>query len=349
MQLSLWQQDVDGSQPPSGPKRIQARHYDSLKPGGAVRRPAALEPQAGLEKAAQRYERQTHTEGTRASYQADWDAFARWCQSTGRPALPAGWETLRLYLTHLAELGRRPSTIRHARTSIGLAHAHAGLPRPDQDERIRALERGIGRELGVREQGVVPLLEHELERVLATLRNSPRDDRDRALILVGFAGAFRASDLAGLDMSSLAFSPGGVRVFLRRSKEDQLARGAHTDIPCGSRAETCPVEALRVWIGRVGRPAGPLFRVVYGAQIEHQRISTRAVARAVQRVTARAGLEGHYAAHSLRSGLATSAYAHGSTEREIQAHGRWKDRRSLDRYIDVERMPNRRNVADGLL
>ncbi|MDB4987742.1 MAG: integrase family protein, partial [Myxococcaceae bacterium] len=272
-----------------------------------------------------------------------------WCAATERTALPATYETLRLYLTHLAQLGRKVSTIRHARKSIGLAHAHAGVPRSDQDARIRVLERGIGRELGVREEGVAPLLEHELARVIASLKNSPRDDRDRALILLGFAGAFRASDLASLDMDSLRFSPAGVRVFLRRSKEDQLGRGAHTDVPCGDNLDTCPVDALRAWIGRVGRPNGPLFRVVYGAQIEHQRISTRAVARAVQRATTHAGLEGHYAAHSLRSGLAASAYAHGSTEREIQAHGRWKDRRSLDRYIDVERIAGRRNVAQRLL
>jgi integrase len=199
------------------------------------------------------------------------------------------------------------------------------------------LERGIAREQGGREVGVQPLLEHEVACAARALGDGVHGDRDRALLLLGFAGAFRASDLAGLDMDSVRFLPdGGVRVRLRRSKEDPLGKGSHTDVPRGSTPETCPVEALRVWIGRVGRPSGPLFRVIRGGHIEHARISTRAVARAVQRATARAGLEGHFAAHSLRSGLATSAYAAGATEREIQRHGRWKDRRSLDRYIDVD-------------
>ncbi|MDB4991743.1 MAG: integrase family protein [Myxococcaceae bacterium] len=346
MQLALWPSDTAVPPPRKLAKRPAMSRAVPPRPASAAQ---ALELVLGLEERASHYEKNAHTDGTRKSYQRDWDAFERWCAQAGHVAMPAGWETLRLYLTHLAELGRRPSTIRHARKSIGLAHAHAGAPRPDRDERIRTLERGIACELGSREVGVVPLLEHELARAVATLRHSPRDDRDRALILLGFSGAFRAADLAGLTMDSVKFTPEGMRIFLARSKEDRIGEGSHTDIPRGAQEETCPVKAMRSWLARVGRPSGPLFRVVHGAQIEHQRISTRAVARAVQRVTERAGLQGHYAAHSLRSGLATSAHAHGHADREIQAHGRWKDRRSLDRYIDVERIAGRRNVAEGLL
>jgi integrase len=89
--------------------------------------------------------------------------------------------------------------------------------------------------------------------------------------------------------------------------------------------------------------------VVQGFVIEHQRISTRCVSRAVQRAVGGAGLDGHYSAHSLRAGLATSAYAHGATEIEIQKQGRWLDTRSVRRYIQIERVPGRKNVAEGLL
>jgi hypothetical protein len=103
--------------------------------------------------------------------------------------MPASLDTLRRYLTCLALRGRKVSTIRHARKSIGLVHAHAGVARPDQDARIRALEHGMGRELGTREEGVDALLHHELARAVSVLRSSPRADRDRAVLLLGCAGA----------------------------------------------------------------------------------------------------------------------------------------------------------------
>jgi site-specific recombinase XerD len=357
MQLALFDE-------PSASVPARAKHRDvvgadtySLARAKPDRREARVEPERRepegvdpLDRAVEHFERNAYADATRRNYQRDWNAFVAWCHPQELCALPAAVDTLRRYLAHLATSGYAYSTIRHARSSIGLAHAHARLPRPDEDERIRMLERGIARAQGGREVGVQALLEHEVAQAAAALGEGVHADRDRALLLLGFAGAFRASDLAGLDMDSYRMLPdGGVRIRLRRSKEDALGNGSYTDVPKGMRAETCPVAALRVWAAQVGRASGPLFRVVSGARITHERISTRAVARAVQRATARAGLEGHFAAHSLRSGLATSAYAAGATEREIQAHGRWKDRRSLDRYIHVERLPRGRNVAAGLL
>jgi integrase len=224
-----------------------------------------------------------------------------------------------------------------------------GAARPDQHAGIRQLERGIGRTLGTREEGAPPLLDQELAQAARALGHGTRDTRDRAILLLGFAGAFRAGELAGLDITDVTFTACGLEVLVRRSKEDQLGRGRTTPIPYGSSPTTCPVRAVRDWVGRVGRPAGPLFRIVSGGTIDHQRISTRCVSRAVQRAAARAELKGHYSAHSLRAGLATSAYAHGATEREIQLHGRWRDPRSVQRYVRIERVPGRPNAAAGLL
>jgi Phage integrase, N-terminal SAM-like domain len=338
MQLALFDPLPGPDAPPQGRHRDVVGRVKYALPARVQKAPgttagATLE---ALDDEVARLEHEAYADATKRNYQRDWNAFVRWCHPQDLCALPASVETLRRYLAHLATNGYAYSTIRHARSSIGLAHVHARLPRPDEDPCIRMLERGIAREQGGREVGVQPLLEHEVACAARALGEGVHGDRDRALLLLGFAGAFRASDLAGLDMDSVRFLPdGSVRVRLRRSKEDQLGKGSHTDVPRGSTPETCPVEALRVWIGRVGRPSGPLSRVIRGGHIEHARISTRAVARAVQRATA-------------RSGLATSAYAAGATEREIQRHGRWKDRRSLDRYIDVERLPKGRNVAAGL-
>ncbi len=345
MQLALWNanNDPDHSGVYQRPKRREtppATHGATL---------AVLAPLEQLGAEAERYAEQAHAQATRKAYRADWAAFEHWCDLQRVQALPAPPRTLELYLTHLAGLGRKASTIRRARIAIGLAHGHADQARPDQNPRIRAVERGIGRVHGACEEGAVPLLEDQLAKVVAVLGHSPRDERDRAMLLVGFAGAFRASELAGLNVADVTFNAQGLLVDVRRRKEDQLGRGTRTELPFGSAEGTCPVRALETWLARVGRPAGPLFRVVAAAVIKHQRIHPRAVTRAVQRAVARAGLRGDYSAHSLRVGLATSAYAHGATRREIQLQGRWQDPRSVDRYIQMEHVPGRKNVAQGLL
>jgi site-specific recombinase XerD len=186
-----------------------------------------------LEQRAAHYVEEAYAPNTRRAYQKDWGAFERWCEGQQLCALPAEPHTLELYLTQLAELGRRASTIRRARVAIGLAHSHAELLRPDRHARIRALERGIGRVRGTREEGALPLLEDQLAAAVKTLGCSPREDRDRALLLLGFAGAFRASDLSGLNVPDVRFTPEGLVIQLGKSKEDQLGRGASTEIPHG--------------------------------------------------------------------------------------------------------------------
>jgi integrase len=358
MQLALWNDEPAPGEtsgvyvrppiPPTatGQPSSRAATHLSSSPRGKL---APLDPFEQLKARATNYLRDARADNTRRAYAHDWRAFEAWCAAHGVSALPASSEGLALYLTHLADLGRRPSTIRRARIAIGLEHALRGATRPDQHAGIRQLERGIGRTLGAREEGAPPLLAAELAQAVKALGHGPRDLRDRALLLVGFAGAFRRSELAGLNLADVRFTAQGLEVSVRRSKEDQLGHGATTTIPFGTVDATCPVRALRAWIGRVGRPAGPLFRVINGAVIEHQRISTRCVSRAVQRAVERAHLDGHYSAHSLRSGLATSAYVHGATEREIQLQGRWRDPRSVQRYVRLEHVPGRRSPVQGLL
>ncbi len=340
MQLALWT-DPEHSGVFERPKPPAPRQ---------VAPPNPLTALSDLAEAADRYVEQAHADNTRRAYQSDWRAFEGWCATHRLQALPASAQTLELYLTYLARRGLKASTIRRARIAIGLAHGHAEQERPDKHVRIRTFERGIGRVHGAREEGAVPLLDHQVAKVVAVLSRSPRDERDRALILVGFAGGFRASELAGLGIGDVTFNESELFVDVRRSKEDQRGLGERTQIRFGTTAATCPVRALETWIARVGRPAGPLFRVVRGSTIEPERIHPRAVTRAVQRAVARANIGGDYSAHSLRGGMATSAHARGATRQEIQQQGRWKTVLSVDRYIHEELTPGGRpNVAGGLL
>jgi|GEM_PF-6797072 len=161
---------------------------------------------------------------TLRAYQRDVRAFSAWCTERALP--PASTDTLALYLTELLEGGRKVSTVRRARVAIGLAHAAAGTPRPDRDVRIRRLERGMARVHGSKEEGAPALLYEHIVQITQNLRRSAREDRDRVLLLVGFWGALRSSELAALQVEDLTLRADQLLVRLRRSKEDPLGRGA---------------------------------------------------------------------------------------------------------------------------
>jgi site-specific recombinase XerD len=342
LQLELWASAEPArlcvSPPSSGIKRVG-------KPRLAVIKPMS---RSALDELVLTYVREARAKSTRLAYSKDWRSFEHWCEAQGERALPASSLTLSRYLAHLAQAGRKASTIRRARISISVLHGYWGAPRPDRDDCVRTLERGIGRTHGNHEENAAPLLVGELERVLDALEQSPEGERDRALLLLGFAGAYRASELVGLDVSDLEFCGSRLLVHLRRSKEDQLGHGATTELTTANNPALCPVGAMRNWLKRVGRSSGVVFYNIDGRHAG-QRIGERTVTRIVQRAAARAGLVGEYSAHSLRAGFATSAFAAGASDRAIQLHGRWKDRRSLDRYIHVRAVPQQRNVISRLL
>jgi integrase len=290
---------------------------------------------------------QAIAESTREIYAGNWKRFEAWCCDHGQVPLPASPDTLALYITHLVKLGLGYGTLRRVLFAIARAHVDAEAGRPDRAVRVRKLMRGIGRTIGTREEGAKPLRAAELASMVRALGTNLLDTRDRALLLLGFIGAYRASDLAGLEVANLRFQDEGVSIFLKRSKEDQLGRGCTTLIPLDVDPELCAVRALRGWLERAVIDSGPLFRAVGRSTARAGRIHRRTVARAVQRAAALAGLEGHYSAHSLRAGLATEAHAHGWSLPEIQHWGRWDFAGSVSRYIDVAAAPRRRNVVSG--
>lgn len=308
-----------------------------------------LERLRQLDVRAQFYLDNARASRTRIAYERDVTAFARWCTEQGLSSMPASYHTLARYLTHLVESGRKVSTVKRSRIAIGLAHADLGLVRPDHDPRIRTLERGMGRTYGTREVGATPLLLEHIQKIVHGLGTCARDDRDRALLLLGFWGAFRASELVALRVDDITLASQQLLVHVQRSKEDPLGRGTVVALAALSSSELCALRATETWLERVGRAPGPLFRTVQGERIAESTMHPRAISRAIHRLARRAAISGDYSAHSLRAGLATSAYARGVTEREIQEHGRWKDRRSLDRYIHVSALADRRNLVSATL
>jgi integrase len=297
---------------------------------------------------ARDYVRQSKAANTRRAYRADWADFSAWCAARRVSPLPATPQSIALYLSGLAP-ERKVSTLRRRLSAISQAHQAAGHPSPTKDPAVRAVFAGIRRAHGAAQQGKAPVMTADLRRMVAALPDSLLGTRDRALLLLGFAGAFRRSELVGLDVADVSRTGDGLVVRLRRSKTDQEGEGRTIGIPYGSRPITCPVRALSSWLEAGGIAAGPLFRPLNRhSQILPGRLSDRAVARVVQRAALAAGLDpAEFAGHSLRAGLATSAAAAGVSERAIMAQTGHKSLPMVRRYIRAGSLFND-NAAAGV-
>jgi len=175
----------------------------------------------------------------------------------------------------------------------------------------------------------------QLRSMLAALPDRLIGTRDRALLLLGFAGAFRRSELAGLDMDDLVFCPEGLRVTLRRSKTDQEGLGRTVGIPFSIDLAMCPVRAVRAWFAAAQLTTGPLFREVsrYG-HVGQARLANRVVGSVVKRAAASVGLDpATLAGHSLRAGYATSAAQAGKPVFAIQQQTGHKSVAMVSRYV----------------
>ncbi len=196
---------------------------------------------------ARDYLRQSKAPNTRRAYRADWAHFESWCSAAGRTSLPAAEDTLVLYFSALAAVSK-VSTIERRLAALSQAHQAFGYLEPIRGATLRALLAGIRRAKGIAPETKAPLLADELRTVLGHISEDPRGLRDRALLLLGFAGGFRRSELVAVDIADVVFSSEGVAVTLRRSKTDPEGQGRKIGIPRGARPETCPVRALAAWL-----------------------------------------------------------------------------------------------------
>lgn len=284
---------------------------------------------------AQDYIRQAKAKNTLKAYQTDWRHFQAWCAAKQLASLPAAPETVVLYLTELASKAKT-STIQRRISSLSQAHQAAGLESPTKSAPVKAVWQGIRRAKGIANEGKAPILTEDIRVMIGAIRKGTLlSVRDRALLLLGFAGAFRRSELVALDVEDLSFPREGLVIALKRSKTDQEGRGEKKGIPYGSHPDTCPVRALRDYLERSGISSGPLFRSVNRhGRLSSSRLSDKAVALIVKRSAEAAGLDpAIYSGHSLRAGLATQASMAGVSERAIMAQTGHKSTAVMRRYI----------------
>ncbi|MHB9134226.1 MAG: site-specific integrase [Armatimonadota bacterium] len=284
---------------------------------------------------AREYAASSKAPATRKAYETDWQDFSDWCGYHGVDVLPAAPTHVATYLAELADAGKKASTIGRRAAAITHAHKLAGLSTPIRSAEVQQALSGIRRQLGTAQFGKAPAITDDIRAMVDAL---PPDTllglRDRAIILLGFAGAFRRSELVALDVEDLEDAPQGLRVTLRRSKTDQEGAGRVVGIPHGTHEHTCPVRAIQAWQSAAGILSGSLFRGVNRHEQVLDRLSDKGVARAVKRAALGAGLDpARYSGHSLRAGLATSAAAAGVEERVIMKQTGHRSERTVRRYI----------------
>ncbi|GAB0120358.1 tyrosine-type recombinase/integrase [Acidisoma sp. 7E03] len=274
---------------------------------------------------------------TMRAYRADWQHFADWCAAHGFVPVPAAPAVVGAYLASLAE-SHAPNTIRRRLAALGKMHRFNDLPWNPSHRGIQGPLQGLLRQHGRPPQKAAPLTLALLRQLVATCDVSARGRRDRALLLFGFAGALRRSELVGLQVEDVAEVAGGLRLRILRSKTDGAGHGAEIGLPRGRHAETCPVQAFAAWQAVAKRRAGPLFRrISTGGTIGDAALHPDAVRRILDYRCRLAGIvvEGfeRLSAHALRVGFITEAYGQGVRDEDIMRHTRHRDLRTMRGYV----------------
>lgn len=286
---------------------------------------------------------------TLRGYRSDWAEFTAWCTRLQRDPLPAAADTISAYLAELARAGAKVGTMSRRLSSIRFAHQLRDLPDPTTGARVVAVWEGIRRTHGAPPEQAHPLMPPALFDVLAhcpTTRSwktrATEPDlaglRDRALLLVGFWGALRRSELAALTVDQLSPHDRGLVLSLPRSKTNQ--RGEQSELvvlPHAGHRDRCPVTALQQWLDTAAITTGPVFRKISkGNRVLARGLHPESVNDLVRGAAARAGLtDGPYSAHSLRAGFVTYAHLRGASDRAIAHQTRHRSLATVGTYVRV--------------
>lgn len=271
---------------------------------------------------------QSTSKATKLAYEAD---MAHYRAYGG--IIPSTPDVLAFYLAELSHT-HRPATISRRLAAIGKAHRLKGFNDPTKSELVKATLRGIRRTLGTAQDEAKPLMRDDLYDLLAVMGERPKDIRDRALLLIGFAGGFRRSELVGLDWCDIEHVRQGMVITLRRSKTDQEGKGRKIGLPF-ARGRWCPVKALEAWQTVSTKTDGPIFSVLNRhGYIGDKRLSGEAVSLIIKDRLKAVGRDPlGYSGHSLRAGFATSAAMAGASTYKIRQQTGHASDAMLSRYI----------------
>lgn len=274
---------------------------------------------------------------TRTVYASQWRLWERWCTDRGVDPLGGDPVLVCAYLTERAAAGLSVAGLDVACSGIRDAYLAAGLVTPTDHPMARRVRAGLRRTYGAAPRRQARALTvDELGQILARIdRTSPAGARDAAILLVGYAGALRRSDLAGLELADLEPRSAGLLVTIRRSKTDQERRGDVIGIAHGRRRLTDPIAALNTWLDHRGSGHGSLFTRIYHGRVHATGLSPHTVGVIIRERGRASGIDSNrITSHSLRAGHVTSAATAGVPLERIAAQTRHRDFNVLrERYI----------------
>lgn len=309
-----------------------------------------LAAQMPLSQAEAAYVAAARAPNTLRGYRSDWAEFTAWCATKRANPLPAQAGTISAYLTELARAEAKVGTMSRRLSAIRFAHQLRDHPDPTTGARVVAVWEGIRRTHGAPPEQASPLMPPDLFDVLTacpthkiwkTKGRPPEPDltglRDRALLLVGFFGALRRSELAALTVDDIGEHPNGLVIALPRSKVNQ--RGEHTELVVLPRADStrCPVRAVETWTATAGITDGPLLRPISkGNRPLPRALNPESINDLVQAAIGRAGIDPTgYSAHSLRAGFVTYAHLRGASDRAIAHQTRHRSLATIGTYVRI--------------
>ena len=283
--------------------------------------------------------RNSKATNTVRAYKSDFEDFSLFCVKNGFKNIPSDPKVVSLYLTYLSSKDVTISTIKRRIVSIGVIHKMKGHYLDTKHPVIVQNFMGIKRRKGVNQIGKKPLLINDLKKIVDVINQQNEPDikklRNKALLLVGFAGGFRRNELISLDKEDLDFVFEGVKINIRKSKTDQYGKGFTKGIPYFQNYLYCPVKNLNNWLNISKIKRGPIFlRFSKGSKLTNIRLSDQSVALIIKEYLIKSGIDSkNYSGHSLRSGFATSAAEAGAEERSIMAMTGHKSTDMVRRYI----------------
>jgi site-specific recombinase XerD len=288
-----------------------------------------------LRKSGSELVQNTRSENTKKSYQSDFKKFAEWCLSVDLAALPADPDTVRLYLVFLDKIGRKSSTITRVITSIRQAHKLANFDSPISMS-VSETAKALFRKLGVEKTKKSALTKDKLERILKFIGQDFLGIRDRAIILVGWTGALRRSEIVEINFEDIEQVAEGLIITIRRSKTDQMGKGRKIGLPfVDSDQNFCAARALQNWLTTSKIKSDSVFRQIgKGRKKIGERLDDKQISRVVKGYAKKAGYDpAVFGGHSLRSGLATTLASIGIEERKIMNITGHKSLPMLREYI----------------
>lgn len=292
------------------------------------------------------------SDSTKRVYKSDWEIFKAWCNQHHLNADQSTTENIALFLTAQFKNGTHPSTLQRRLAAIRFWFFNKNMPSPTENHLIVSLMKGIRRDKQAKPKSPKkPAVVSVLKKMVDTSPpNTLRGIRDRAILLLGFAGGYRRSEITAINIEDLSYNENGMDVSIQRSKTDQEGKGDIKAILKGTTPHYCPIIAVQTWIQKSKIISGPLFRgITKSGLIKQNRMAPDVIYQLMKRCALQAGLNFEdYSPHSLRSGFTTSAIENSAKITKVMSVTKHKSMKNLQSYIlHAERYEQ--HPAKGLL